>query len=127
MMNLLKLVSRIAIADGDLDEAEIHDLSETALACGAHLNLTVSAEVMEEMMGWLNVWKSNLEEDKEAFMAENTVEFERTIEEVNVQCSDGEKRQIVRLCQIVAASDGVVEESEQNLLDALKKGLILDE
>jgi len=44
-----------------------------------------------------------------------------------VQCSDGEKRQIVRLCQIVAASDGVVEESEQNLLDALKKGLILDE
>ena len=127
MMNLLKLVCRIAIADGDLDQAEIHDLSETALACGAHLNLTVSSEVLEEMMGWLVDWKSKLDEDREAFMTENTVEFERTVEEVNLQCSDNEKRQIARLCQIVAASDGVVLQSEQSLLDALKKGLIIEE
>jgi len=126
MMNLLKLVCRIAIADGDLDHAEIHDLSETALACGAHLNLNVSSEILDEMMSWLGDWQSKIEEDREAFMTENTVEFERTVEEVNLQCSDNEKRQIVRLCQIVAASDGVVLQSEKSLLDTLKKGLIIE-
>jgi len=122
--HLLELVCRIAIADGELDENEIYDLSETALACCLHLNLPASQSVLDNMMIQLNGWREELEKDKEIFLEKNRLDFENRVQHVDRICNDAEKRQIIRLCKILAKSDGAVDPSEQELLDCLDKGLV---
>ena len=111
--SMLNVLARMAIADGVLDDHEIHDLGETAIACCIHLGVKSSSKVLEVLNGWLDDWKEKMEENREEFMLENTEEFGRITREINRNCTPSEKRQILRLCQIIAASDGDVEEHEQ--------------
>jgi hypothetical protein len=125
--HLLELVCRIAIADGELDDAEVHDLSETALACCAHLNLPASASqrILDEMLDWLGTWRQALEYDSKKFLQQNEREFKERVKVVDHECTDSEKLQILRLCNILAKSDGSIDQSEEILLNYLKEGLTL--
>ena len=115
--NMLQVLARMALADGVLDDHEIHDLGETALACCIHLGVQSKSNVLHEMNAWLEEWRMRLDENREAFMEENVEEFARTSREINRICTPGEKRQILRLCYIIAKADGVIDENEQQLLD----------
>jgi len=72
----------------------------------------------------LNGWREELEKDKEIFLEKNRLDFENRVQHVDRICNDAEKRQIIRLCKILAKSDGAVDPSEQELLDCLDKGLV---
>lgn len=124
--SMLNVLARMAIADGVLDDHEIHDLGETAIACCIHLGVKSSSKVLEVLNGWLDDWKEKMEENREEFMLENTEEFGRITREINRNCTPSEKRQILRLCQIIAASDGDVEEHEQHLLDLAKENISVE-
>ena len=123
--DLLELVCRIAIADGELDDNEIYDLSETALACCLHLNLPASQSVLDNMMNQLNGWREELVKDKEMFLEKNRTDFENRVQNVDRVCNDAEKRQVIRLCKILAKSDGTVDSNEQELIDRLEEGLVI--
>ena len=73
--SMLNVLARMAIADGVLDDHEIHDLGETAIACCIHLGVKSSSKVLEVLNGWLDDWKEKMEENREEFMLENTEEF----------------------------------------------------
>ena len=113
----------MALADGVLDDHEIHDLGETALACCIHLGVQSKSNVLHEMNAWLEEWRMRLDENREAFMEENVEEFARTSREINRICTPGEKRQILRLCYIIAKADGVIDENEQQLLDVANENI----
>ena len=68
------------------------------------------------MNAWLEEWRMRLDENREASWRK-CGKFARTSREINRICTPGEKRQILRLCYIIAKADGVIDENEQQLLD----------
>ena len=124
--DLLNLLARIAISDGSLDESEVHDLGETALACCIHLGVTSPQMVIDELNAWLMDWRGQVEKDQDAFLRDNVRDFVETAKKIDAECSVGEKRQVLRLCNIVAMADGVLEENEKQLLELAEEHIVLN-
>ena len=115
--HLLDLLARIAISDGELADDEIHDLGEMALAICLHMHLESSEEVVATMNDNLIAWKQQSVDNREAFLVANEQGFKKMAELIDNECSKTEKRQILRLCNLVARADGKIDDAEQKLLD----------
>lgn len=123
--HLLDLLARIAISDGELTDDEIHDLGEMALAICLHMHLDSSEEVVATMNGNLLQWKKESENDREGFLESNKRGFKQVAQQIDNECSNTEKRQILRLCNLVATSDGEIDLAERELLGIAKASILV--
>ena len=113
--NMLQVLARMALADGVLDDHEIHDLGETALACCIHLGVQSKSNVLHEMNAWLEEWRIVSMKPRLSWRKMWKNSHGRRGKSSHLHTS--EKRQILRLCYIIAKADGVIDENEQQLLD----------
>ena len=115
-MAIMEVLSCIAMADGEFEEHEYHDLKESATALAVCLNLPdrlirdESKRVAERIKGLGEMERKQVfhEALKKVAAGENGRRFQRAV---------------VQLCWDMAYADGVLEESEREYLDMAKEML----
>ena len=111
------MLARLAISDGELTDDEVHDLGEMAIAICLHMHLDSSEEVIATMNENLLRLKKESENNRESFQDSNKRGFKQVAQQIDDECLNTEKRQILRLCNLVAKADGKIHQTERELLE----------
>ena len=77
------------------------------------------------MNGNLLRWKKESENDPEGFLDSNKRGFKQVAQQIDDECSNTEKRQILRLCNLVAKADGKIDCAERELLDIANECILV--
>lgn len=115
-MAIMEVLSCIAMADGEFEEHEYHDLKESATALAVCLNLP-DRLIRDESKRVANRIKSMSPFDRKEV-------FQDALRKV-ASGEDGRRfqRAVVQLCWDMAYADGILEDSEREYLDIAKEML----
>ncbi len=107
--HILEMLVCLAHADGRVDEGEIHDLTESAIALAYNLNLP--HRLVQRMVDGVHRKVATMDPD------DRTACFREAAEWLNSHESAQFTRAILQLCIDMVRADGVVTDAEQHLID----------
>lgn len=112
ILTILRILFGISIADGSIDEGELYDLRESCIALSYSLNLDRDAVISQIPLVTGEFEKLKVDERIDLFekSCRNLIEFGNKQYAVTV----------LSLCIDMAKADGVLTESEQNLIQIAK-------